>query len=197
MAEYIGIASAALSGFCFAVRRKFDLLGIFISAFLTALGGGLIRDILVSRAPYSFTHYTPVLIVLCVMILSIFLKVHKQTDIEKKFIFVFTDAIDLISFSIVGSIVALQYNMNIFGVIIIGFFNGAGGGFLRDITFNEIPWFLRTGLYGTISMAISLIYFIFEIYGLNNIYSFLGLMVFGVVVRLLAYYRNWHLPILE
>ena len=47
--EYIGIISASISGFLFAVRRACDLLGIFIAAFLTALGGGIMRDVLVGR----------------------------------------------------------------------------------------------------------------------------------------------------
>ena len=50
--EYVGIASAALSGFLFAVKRECDWLGVFLSAFLTALGGGIVRDMLVGRAVY-------------------------------------------------------------------------------------------------------------------------------------------------
>lgn len=81
--EYIGIASAALSGFLFGVKKGCDWLGLFIAAFLTALGGGIIRDVLVSRDIYSFTHYMPVLIVIVVLFISRFFKVYKKHELEK------------------------------------------------------------------------------------------------------------------
>ena len=88
--EYIGIISASISGFLFAVRRACDLLGIFIAAFLTALGGGIMRDMLVGRELYSFTHYMPVLLVLGAVLLSAVLGLHKSSrkGLEKSFIFI-------------------------------------------------------------------------------------------------------------
>ena len=77
--EYIGIISASISGFLFAVRRACDLLGIFIAAFLTALGGGIMRDVLVGRELYSFTHYMPVLLVLGAVLLSAVFGLHKSS----------------------------------------------------------------------------------------------------------------------
>lgn len=197
LAEYVGIASAALSGFLFAVKRRCDLLGIFIASFLTALGGGLMRDCILSRPPYSFTNYMPLSIVLVVIILASVTKIYKKVDFEHNFWFVFTDAIDLVSFSIVGSIVSIEYNMNIYGAVIIGFLNGAGGGMLRDITFSEVPWFFKTGLYGTISMVVSLICFVIFHTGFYNVFTIIFMLVFGVAFRLLAYYNEWHLPILN
>ena len=196
LAEYVGIASAALSGFLFGIKRGCDWLGVFLAAFLTALGGGLMRDVIVGRPAYSFTHFMPVIIVIGVMIFAILFKFHHEDrqGLEKKFIFIMTDAVDVISFSIVGSIVALEYGLNIFGVILVAFCNGVGGGILRDVLLNEVPWFLKTGLYGTISMSIGLIYYFMRLFELTNIYWIMILFVFGIVIRLCAYYRNWHLP---
>lgn len=198
LTEYIGIASAALSGFLFGVKKGCDLLGLFIASFLTALGGGVVRDILVGREIYSFTHYFPVIIVLSVFCLAIFLKLYRDKhNLEKKFIFIMTDAVDVISFSIVGSIVALQYDFNIFGVILVAFCNGVGGGILRDVLLNEVPWMLSTGLYGTISMLVGLMYYVMFLIGWTNIYFVMMLFAFGIILRLIAYYRSWHLPVLE
>ena len=195
-AEYVGIASASLSGFLFGIRRGCDWLGVFLAAFLTALGGGLIRDVIVGRPAYSFTHYTPVCIVLSVMILAFLLKFHRKdrNNLDKKFIFIMTDAVDVVSFSIVGAIVSLEFGLNIFGVIMVAFFNGVGGGIIRDMLLNEVPWFLKTGLYGTISMGVGAIYYIMHLAGLTNIYCIFVLFTFGVTWRLVAYYRNWNLP---
>lgn len=196
IAEYIGIASASLSGFLFGIKRKCDWLGVFLAAFLTALGGGIMRDAIVGREVYSFTNYMPVLIVIGSMIFAILFKLHNENrqDLDKKFIFIVTDAVDVISFSIVGSIVALEYGFNIFGVIFVAFCNGVGGGIMRDVLLNEVPWFLKTGLYGTISMSIGFIYFFMNMAGIISVYYIMGLFVFGVIFRLCAYYKNWHLP---
>ena len=184
VAEYIGIASAATSGFIFAVKRDCDWLGIFIAALLTALGGGFMRDAIVSRPPYSFTHYAPCIIVMAMLFLSAFLRLHKRSDIEKKFLFVTTDAVDLVSFSIVGAIVALQFGYNVFGVVILALFN-------------EIPWCLKTGLYATVSIVVGLIYFAMDYAGFTSVFWVMGLFAFGVVFRLAAYYLGWHLPTLQ
>lgn len=198
LTEYIGISSAALSGFLFAVKKQCDWLGIFIGAFLTALGGGIVRDVLVGRAVYSFTHYIPVSLVIGVMLLAIFFKLYKNSELlENKFIFILTDAIDVISFSIVGAMVALRFEYNIFGVVLVAFCNGVGGGILRDILLNEVPWLLKTGLYGTISMCVGLVYFFMDMAELTNIYYVMTLFAFGVIFRMFAYYKSWHLPTLE
>lgn len=193
--EDIGIASASLSGFLFAVRKECDYLGIFLSAFLTALGGGIVRDVLVGRAVYSFTHYIPVSLVIAVVVLAaIFGAQTKRDNLEKKFIFILTDAVDVVSFSIVGAMVAVAYGYNIYGVVLVAFVNGVGGGILRDILLNEVPWLLRTGLYGTISLSVGLAYFILHILGLTNIFCVMSLFALGLIFRLVAYYRGWHLP---
>lgn len=137
-----------------------------MAAFLTALGGGVARDVLVGRAIYSFTHYMPIVIVLVMIFVGYILKAHqKREKLDKSFIFIFTDAIDVICFSIVGSMVSLEYGLNIFGVIMVAFINGVGGGIFRDILLNQVPWFLKTGLYGTISMSVGFIYYILHLLG--------------------------------
>ncbi|WP_297575595.1 TRIC cation channel family protein [uncultured Campylobacter sp.] len=193
--EYIGIASAALSGYLFGVKEKCDWLGIFLAAFLTALGGGVARDVLVGRAIYSFTHYMPIVIVLVMIFVGYILKAHqKREKLDKSFIFIFTDAIDVICFSIVGSMVSLEYGLNIFGVIMVAFINGVGGGIFRDILLNQVPWFLKTGLYGTISMSVGFIYYILHLFGLTNLFALFVLMGFGILWRMVAYYKKWNLP---
>ena len=64
IADIIGIISFALSGFLIAVHCKLDILGVFISAFLTAFGGGMTRDVLADRTPYVFTSNLPLSLVI-------------------------------------------------------------------------------------------------------------------------------------
>lgn len=196
IAEYIGIASATLSGFLFGIRRGCDWLGVFVAAILTALGGGILRDIIVGRPLYSFTHFMPVSIVIAMFALAIILKLYKtkRQNIDKKFIFIFTDAIDMISFSLVGAMVAISFDLNVFGVVLVAFTNGVGGGILRDILLNEVPWFLKTGLYGTISLLVGFAYYLVYLAGFDGVVMTFVLLGLGVIFRMLAYYKGWRLP---
>jgi uncharacterized membrane protein YeiH len=121
IAEYIGIIAFAMSGFFIATRNKLDFLGVLISVFLTALGGGIIRDVIVDKTPYTFTHNTPALIIVAVMILLVVFRFHKKESVENKPLFILSDSIGLISFSITGALIALEHNLNLTGVLALSF----------------------------------------------------------------------------
>lgn len=196
--EYVGIASASVSGYLYAVKKECDLLGIFMASFLTALSGGILRDVLVGRDVYSFTHYMPITIVIVMMTLAIVFKIHtKRESLDKSKLFVMTDAVDIVSFSIVGAMVAIEYEFNIFGVLLVAMANGVGGGIFRDVLYNEVPWFMKTGFYGTICITVGFIYFIMDIMGLNSMVYIMILFAFGVWLRMLAFNKNWRLPKIE
>lgn len=197
IAEVIGTMAFALSGFYVAAKDRLDLLGVFIAAFLTALGGGITRDAIAGRAPYTFTHLLPGILVVGVLFLAIVLKLHKHDKVEQKFAFIMSDTLGLVSFSITGSLVALQSGFNFFGVIMLGLTTAVGGGVMRDILLNKVPLILSTGLYGTVAIFIGSLLYLFEIGGFLNPLSILICAFLGLALRIGAYYRGWHLPVLE
>ncbi len=138
VAEVLGTIAFALSGFYVAVKERLDLLGVFIASFLTALGGGIVRDTIADRAPYTFTHLSPTLLVVIVLVLSIALKLHHKDEIEKKFYFIISDTLGLVSFAISGALVGLQAEFNFFGVILLALLTAVGGGVMRDILLNRV-----------------------------------------------------------
>ncbi len=195
--EHIGIVAFALSGFYIATKHRLDLLGIFISAFLTALGGGITRDALANKAPYTFTHLTPGLLVVAVLFFAILFKLHKHSKVEQNFVFIFSDTLGLVSFSITSAIIGLEVGFGYFGVVFLGFITAVGGGVFRDILLNQIPLLLNTGLYGTISLTVGTLIFVASLVGILNPCSIIAIFVFGVIFRLLSYYKDWNLPILQ
>ena len=190
IAEYIGI-----SGFFVAIRNKLDLLGIFISTFLTALGGGIIRDISLDKTPFTFTHDYPASIVLGIMILMILFKFHKRNSIENRAFFILSDSIGLISFSISGAIIALEANLNLTGILAISFITAVGGGIVRDIIINEVPFVFKTGFYGTIALLMGLGVYILNALSIKSPIFIIALFAIGVILRVLAYYRKWSIPL--
>lgn len=195
--EYIGIAAFGLSGFYVATKDRLDLLGIFISAFLTALGGGITRDALANKAPYTFTHLTPGLLVIGVLVLAIIFRLHKNFKVEQNFLFIVSDTLGLVSFSITSAMVGIESDFNFFGVVLLGLITAVGGGVFRDVLLNKVPLLLSSGLYGTISLAVGSLIYICHLANFINPYSIVAIFIFGVIFRLLAYYKNWNLPILD
>ena len=196
IAEYIGIIAFAMSGFFIATRNKLDFLGVLISVFLTALGGGIIRDVIVDKTPYTFTHNTPALIIVAVMTLLVIFRFNKKESIENKPLFILSDSIGLISFSITGALIALENSLNLTGVLALSFITAVGGGIIRDVIINEIPFVLKTGFYGTIALLIGLILYSLDAYGMMDVLSLSIVFILGVILRLVAYYNRWEIPMI-
>lgn len=194
VAEIIGTVAFALSGFYVAVKEKLDLLGVFIASFLTALGGGLVRDMLADRPPYTFTHLLPSILVIAVIALSILLKLHRKGEIEKKFYFIISDTLGLVSFSISGALIGLQVGFNFFGVVLLALLTAVGGGVIRDILLNRVPLLLTSEFYGTVSLLVGAILFVFAQLDISGYVPVMVVFAFGVALRLLAYYKQWNLP---
>ena len=128
------------------------------------------------------------------VLIALLFKLHKIDDLEGKTAFIISDAIGLVSFSITGSIVAIQNEFNFLGVLILAFLTAVGGGTIRDILINRVPSILVSEFYATVALIIASIMFILEVLELRNLGTITIVFIFGVALRLLAYYRKWHLP---
>jgi len=196
IAEIIGVIAFAISGFLIATRNKLDLLGILISVFLTALGGGIIRDVIVDKTPYTFSHNLPAIIILGVMIIMIAFKLHKKESIENKPLFILSDSIGLVSFSITGAIIAIEHNLNMTGVLSLSFVTAVGGGIARDVIINQVPFVFKTGFYGTISLLVALSLYALNIFDLISYISLIIVFIAGVTLRVVAFYKKWSIPLI-
>jgi len=196
IAEYIGIIAFSISGFLVAVRNKLDLLGVLISTFLTAFGGGLIRDVIANKTPYTFTHTTPGTLVIILMLAMIIFKTHKKANLENRALFIISDSIGLVSFSISGALIALNVGYNLTGIMALSFITAVGGGITRDVIINEVPFVFKTGFYGTIALIVGLIVFILNMLNFLNFFTLLIVFIIFIIVRIIAFYRNWSIPLL-
>ncbi len=192
--DIIGIISFALSGFLISHKHNLDMLGIFLMAFVTALGGGIIRDTIAGRLPYAFVDSILPLVVLATLILDIVFKLHKKENLAAKELFIFSDSIGLISFSISGALVALNIGANFFGVILLSFITAIGGGIIRDVLINHIPLVLSKDFYGTVAIIIAILLYILDQFLLLNSGTVLIVFAVGLLLRILARRYKWRLP---
>ncbi len=194
VADFIGIASFALSGFLAGVRHRLDIFGVTLLAFLTALGGGIARDVIVGHIPLSMQNFSLCLIVLFTLVAAVVLRLHKKTELDQKFIFVVSDAVGLAAFSISGSIVAINAGLNGFGVAVLSLLTAVGGGMVRDMLVNDVPAILKSEFYATIAIMVGICMYLLGENGALNLYTIFSLFVFALALRMVAYLKEWHLP---
>lgn len=197
IADIVGIICFALSGFLMGVHNKLDILGVFIAAFLTAFGGGMIRDVLADRTPYVFTSNLPLILVISTVLIAMLFKLHKIDDLEGKWAFVISDAIGLVSFSIAGAIIAINSGFNFLSVLILAFITAVGGGTIRDILINKVPFILVSEFYASVALIVGIAVYILELFEIRNLFTLSIVFILGVTLRIVAYYRKWHLPTLS
>ena len=194
VAEIVGILSFALSGFFVASSAKLDLLGIFIASFLTALGGGVIRDIIADKTLYAFTNNIASALVVMVVVAGVIFKLHRYNTIEKNRYFLLADTLGLVSFAISGALVGLEAEFNFSGVVLLSLITAVGGGVLRDMLINEVPFILTSEFYGTVAIVVGMMIYLLDRLGFLSFISITTLFFLGVLLRLTAVKRGWHLP---
>ncbi len=140
----IGVVSFAISGAMTALKKKMDLFGVLLLAFVTSFGGGLLRDLIIGRTPPSFLENTfYLLIVLSVTTLS---TVFVSYILKHMNIITIFDTIGLGIFTALGTYEGFTAGFNFAGCILTGFLTATAGGMLRDIFAAEIPAILRRGI---------------------------------------------------
>ncbi|SCA57043.1 conserved membrane hypothetical protein [Candidatus Terasakiella magnetica] len=189
----MGTAVFALSGAMAAARKKLDLFGFIIVALAPAVGGGTVRDLLLD-ADYVFwvKDLNYVYVVAGVAVLSFF-QVHRL-DGKKYALLMWADAFGLALFTIMGTQVAMTYDIHPVMVVIMGMITGTFGGMLRDIVCNEVPLLLQKEIYALAAIVGSCAYLILIDMGIPQEGSMLISVTATFVVRGLAILFHWSLP---
>ncbi|HCN89913.1 MAG TPA: hypothetical protein DIT28_12175 [Oxalobacteraceae bacterium] len=143
--EILAILVGAFSGFIEARSKKMDVVGVFTVAFITAFGGGTLRDILLDKRPLFWVAHQEYAILIFVLALIAAPLIRTLRKIVSERLIVVADALGLGLFSIAGVSEALAAGMPIFIASMMGVITGIFGGVLRDIVCNEIPMVLRDG----------------------------------------------------
>ena len=200
--EIIGTIAFAASGAMIAIRKELDLFGIIMLGTITAVGGGILRDIIIGRIPPN-TFVNPVYIATAaltsVLLFIIFYKAPSLLDSKhigtfEKILNIF-DAIGLGAFTVIGIDAGIDkgYGEYLFLLIFLGVTTGIGGSIMRDIMAGEIPYVLKKQIYACASIAGACLYVIF----LQFSQSYLSMLISAllvVVVRMLACKFDWNLP---
>ncbi|SCY14503.1 Uncharacterized membrane protein YeiH [Nonlabens sp. Hel1_33_55] len=190
--DLLGTIAFAISGALAAFSKRLDPFGIIIIAFVTAAGGGTLRDILIGVRPVSWMLNMDLVytILICVLVTFIF---RKWLLTLRKTLFLF-DTIGIGLYTVVGIEMGLTAGLHPVICITLGCITACFGGVIRDILVNEIPVIFRKNIYATACIAGGSVYFLLEKLNFLENWAFIisGLTV--IVIRFLAVMFEWQLP---
>lgn len=193
--ELMGVISFAASGALVAVRKRLDLFGMAVLACATALGGGIVRDLLIGRTPpAAFTNLTYLYAALATSLILYFIAPSRRLT---KGPLEVADAIGLGLFCVTGTVVAYTAGVSAPTAALLGMTTAIGGGVLRDVLSGEVPFVLRPdqdlyaipALFGAATTA-TLLHF--DLY-----HAWTGLLaaLAAITFRLLARHYRWQAPL--
>ena len=190
--EVLGTISFAMSGSFAAMQKRFDPFGVLIIAFVTSVGGGTVRDLLLD-VPVFWMH--DLLAVSLIFFTAIFTMIFKL--IEKKFqvtLFIF-DSLGLGLFTIIGVQKGLNADLHPVIGVVLGTITGCFGGIIRDILLNRIPLIFRKEIYATAAIAGGIVYILLRNFsGLSEEINQILTILLIVSIRTLAVKYHWQMP---
>lgn len=190
---YLGVVAAAVSGVVEAKSKNMDVVGACGVAFITALGGGTLRDLLLGRPVFWVGEQLYAAMALAVAVVTFyssrFLKVSTRTIL-------LPDALGLGVFTVLGTNYAMQMHTSLFVASLMGITTGIFGGVLRDVICNQIPsvFSRSTQLYATCSLVGSWTYIVARQFNLNDSLATVLAIIATVALRLLAVRFDLRLP---
>lgn len=166
--EFAGIVAFAVSGAATAIKHRMDIMGVNVLAVVTAVGGGIIRDIILGRTPpAAFTNYSYILMSLItanIVFIIIYIAQSKKSEevltrIYDMMMKIF-DTIGLGVFTVTGMNAALERGYDGFLIVVFsGFITGVGGGMLSDIIANRRPYVLIKHVYASASLLGAVLFY--------------------------------------
>jgi uncharacterized membrane protein YeiH len=192
--ELVGMFVFATSGALMAIRKDFGPVGILLLAEITAIGGGVLRDLIIGAVPpVAFTNLGYSLVPVAAAAVAFFAHPARERLMTAVLVF---DAAGLGLFSVTGAVKALDYGLGPLAAAALGVITGVGGGVLRDVITREVPALVRpdSALYVVPAVAGALMVVAARQFRYDESAIAAAAAVFIFVFRLVALRRGWHAP---
>lgn len=188
----LGVAACAVAGTIVAKRKSADILGSIFVAFISGIGGGTFRDILLDNHPMFWMVEPGYLVVITVVSLITQVLFHYVEQINRPL--VLFDALGAAAFTVIGIEIGLAHHVSPTVATLMGISTAAAGGVMRDIVCNDMPILLRKEVYITPCLIGAITYFAFSYLAVADGIKQLLVIAIIFTIRMLAVYRNWQLP---
>ena len=198
--EIIGAAAFAVSGAMAALEHEADIFGVIFLAVVTALGGGVIRDLLLGVTPpkmfVSYVYLAVAAVAALVVFADAYIRREKYRKHRDKLDSInnMFDAVGLAVFTVSGMNTAMQQSDNVLLILVLGMSTGVGGGMLRDMMINKMPKVLRKRVYAVASLLGGGVYYGLFTLGVHETIAAVSGMALIIALRVLATVYKWNLP---
>jgi len=190
--DILGAIAFAISGTLAAIHKKLDPFGVFIIAFVTAVGGGTLRDILIDRNPVSWMQdLNYVYAIIGATIFAIIIR--KKIAYLATSLFLF-DTIGLGIFTIIGTEIGIQQNLHPIISVILGTITATFGGVIRDILCNEIPVIFKKEIYASACIVDAITFIILSDLEIHATINYITTVLILICIRLIAVRFKLSLP---
>ena len=199
MFDMIGTIAFAVSGALVGVARKMDIFGMAVLALATAIGGGIVRDVLLGYFPPNSLRnvvYVTVVLAVTVIVFLIYNSRYRKHAMgpRSRASYLLADALGLASFTVTGASAGFKLypELPIF-IVLLGTITAVGGGIIRDMLAQRIPSVLKEDVYALPSIIGGIIYYLMVTSSWDSMAVY-GAFTVVLVIRLLALKYNWSLP---
>lgn len=190
--DIIGTFAFAVSGALVASDKKFDLFGVVIIAFVTAVGGGMLRDLLIDAHPINWIGDLNYMYTIFLAVIFTFLFKSKIAHLSKT-MFLF-DTIGLSVFTLLGLEKGLSFNLNPIIALIMGMISAVFGGVLRDVLTNKIPLIFEKEIYASACLIGGISYLLLTYFNMTENVIFVFSASIIVIIRVIAVKFKLQLP---
>ncbi|WP_458206171.1 trimeric intracellular cation channel family protein [Haladaptatus sp. NG-SE-30] len=189
----VGLLAFAIVGSLRGSDADLDLLGVAVLGVMTALGGGVTRDLLVNTTPVALRSMGDVSVALIGVGLAVVLSQFDETLTERPVVRI-PDAIGLSAFATTGALVASDAGLTAFGVVLLATVTGVGGGLISDLLLRNVPSVLVEDFYATCALFGGVVFWLLVEAGVDTQESAIACAAVVLTLRLLALRYEWELP---
>jgi uncharacterized membrane protein YeiH len=190
--DILGTFAFAISGALVALDKKFDIFGVIIIAFVTAVGGGMLRDILINAHPINWIGDLNYLYTIFLAVIFTFLVKSKIAYLSKT-MFLF-DTIGISVFTLLGLQKGLSYELHPLVAVIMGMISAVFGGVLRDVLTNRVPLIFEKEIYASACLSGGVMYLILNHFMVEENINFIISALVVVIIRAVAVRFSLELP---
>lgn len=190
--DILGTFAFAISGALVAIKKDFDIFGIIIIAFVTAVGGGMLRDVLINAHPINWIGDMNYIWTILIAVVVTFLFRSQIAPLRKTF-FLF-DTVGISVFTLLGLQKCLSIGLHPFVALLMGMISAVFGGVIRDVLTRKVPLIFKKEIYASACLAGGAIYLLLGYFNLSSTLQFIGSTLVIILIRLVAVTYHVELP---
>lgn len=190
--DILGTFAFAISGALVAIKKGFDIFGVIIIAFVTAVGGGMLRDVLINSHPINWIGDMNYIWTIIIAVIFTFLFKSKIAPLRKTF-FLF-DTVGIAVFTLLGLEKCLNLGFHPFVALLMGMISAVFGGVIRDVLTHKVPLIFKKEVYASACLAGGVVYLLLRYIHLNTDIQFVFSVLVIILIRVIVVRYHLELP---